>query len=814
MRELLLGFRQWKRTPGLAVAAILSIGLGVGATTAIFGVVRHVLLAPLPFPDADQLVIAWETSPDNPARWVAPANFVDWRRDTAHVFTGLAAFDTFSAAIGGTGEPERLRAISASGTFFAVLGETPAEGRLLVADDDRPGAPCVAVLTPGLRARRFGAETPAVGQSLVVDGRLCAVVGVLPGRFSFAMFPTVELWTNGDRGVPTTFPFPGDVTTVRDAHLLFVLGRLRPGASAASAERELGAVMARLATTYPDTNTGLGAHVESLHATVVGNARPVLLLLQATVALLMLVACANVAHLLLGQMTARRQELAVRASLGARRHDLVRQVLAEAAALALPGAVLGLLIATWGLNVLVSLAPTSVPRLSEIGIDPWLLAFGVALAIVTTVVFALAPALDASSPAVSSLLAHGRRVAGRAHGSWHRAIVVGELALAQVLVVGAVLLTASLVAAMRVPLGFEPGGRVTAELNLLRDPYLRPIGTDGFAVNPAPKRQLVEAVLTRLASTPGVRAVAASFTVPLGGAPNRGVRIEGAPAPPRGQEPAADFQAVTSDYFRATGIVLTGGRTFTAADDERGQKVAVVNRAFAERYLSGRDALGSVVAIGQTNRHVVVGVVADVRNRQIERAAEPAIYVPFRQNDEGWPFLAVTAWVDGDAAAAGALLRAAFTAADSHQPISNIRTVETLLAAQLAPRQFMTRVVGLFGALAVALAAIGAYGVMTLSVATRRREIGVRSALGATAGSLRGMVLREASGLTLVAAALGLGLALGAGRLAQSLLYRVSATDPALLAGAAAFVIGVGLVAAVVPAQRAARLAPLDALRD
>ncbi|MEP7116017.1 MAG: ABC transporter permease [Acidobacteriota bacterium] len=812
MRELLLGFRQWTRTPGLAVAAVLSIGLGVGATTAIFAVVRHVLLAPLPFPEPDRLVIVWETSPDNPSRWVAPANYLDWRRDTTHVFDGLAAFDPYSAAIGGSGEPERLRAMSASGTFFGVLGQGPSEGRLLIADDDRPGAPCVAVLAGGLRARRFG-RGPAVGEPLVVDGRACEIVGVLPASFSFALFPAVELWTSGDRGVPRTFPFPGDVTTVRDAHLLFVLGRLRPHVTPGTAAHELGAVMARLATAYPDTNTGLGAHVESLHAAVVGNVRSVLLLLQATVALLMFVACANVAHLLLGQMAARRQELAVRAALGARRHDLVRQLLAEAAVLAGPGAVLGLLLATWSLDVLVSLAPASVPRLNEIGVDPWVLSFGVALTALTTVIFALAPALEASSPAVSSLLAHGRRVAGRDHGSWHRAIVIAELALAQVLVVGAVLLTASLLAALRVPLGFVPGGRVTAELTLLRDPYLRPTAADGFAIDPAPRRQLVDAVVTRLSGTAGVRAVAASFTPPLGGAPNRGVHIEGAPEPAPGQEPTADFQAVTPDYFRATGTTVMKGRAFTAADDERGPPVAVVNLAFADRYLAGRDALGGVVRIGKSRRHVVVGVVADARNRQIERAAEPAIYVPLPQNDEGWPFLAVTAWVDGDAAAAGPLLRAALSAADPHQPISNLRTVDALLAAQLAPRRFITRLVSLFGALSVVLAAIGAYGVMALSVATRRREIGLRSALGATAGSLRRMVLREASLLALLAAALGLGLAIGAGRLAQSLLYQVSATDPIRLVCAAAFVVMVGVVAAFVPAQRAARLAPLDALR-
>ncbi len=814
MRNLVLGVRHWRRSPWLAAAAIVSIGLGVGATTAIFGVVRHVLLRPLPYTAPEALVMAWETAPGNPARWVAPATFLDWRRDTPHVFASLAAFDSFSAALTGSGIPERVRGVSASGNFFATLGQVPAEGRLLVPGDDQPGAPCVAVVAETLRQRRFSGDAGAVGATMVLDGRTCTVVGVLPAAFSFPLLAPADVWTNGDRGVPRSFDFPGDVTTVRDSHLLFVLGRMQPGITAATAERELQVVMTRLAAAFPDTNTGLGAHVEPLQASIVGNVRPVLWLLQVTVVVLLLVASANVAHLLLGHAAGRRQELAVRASLGAGRGTLIRQLLVEACALAIPGGLLGLLLATWGVDLLVASAPASVPRLSEIAIDPAVLAFGLALTCATTVLCALAPALNASQPATQSDLSSGARVAGRRHTTWHRAVVAGELALAQLLVVGALLLSASLLAATRVDLGFVPEGRLTAQLTLSRDPYLRPApGGSEFSADPRPRQQLIESVLTRLRATPDVRAAAASFTPPLGGAPNRGARVEGAPEPPRGQEPTADFQAVTPDYFRTLGIALVEGRDFTTADDAGSQPVAIVNRAFANRYLQGRRAVGSVIRFGPSRRHIVVGVAADVRNRQVERAAEPAFFVPFPQNDEAWPFLAIAVWTRGDPASAAPLLRGALAAADPNQPISRLLTAEAVVADQLAPRRFTTGLVGLFGGLALALATLGAYGVLSLSVAARRREIGVRSALGASPSSLRGLVLREAAGLSAAATLVGVVLAISVARLGQSLLFEVSATSPALLAAAVAAVVIPALMAAALPAERAARTQPIDALR-
>ena len=572
--------------------------------------------------------------------------------------------------------------------------------------------------------------------------------------------------------------------------------------------------MARLASDYPDTNTGLGARVVPLHEAVVGGVRPALLLLQAAVGVLLLVGCANVAHLLLARAERRKQELAVRASLGAGRGRLVRQLLAESLAIAVPGGVLGMLGAAWGVDLLVAAAPPEVPRLAEVGVDPAVLAFAALLTLVTTVVFGLAPALGLASPDIVSHMVSGQRLAGRAGHGWHRVIVVGELALAQVLVVGALLLTSSLLAATRVDLGFDTAQRLAVDINLSADRYLQPKAeATEFTINPQPKWQLVEAVLSRLSATPGVKAAAASFTAPLGGAPNRGVRIEGAPEPARGQEPEADFQVVTADFFRALGIAVAEGRGLTSSDDERSQPVVVVNRAFATRYLAGGPAVGRVITFGRTRRHLVVGVVADARYRQVEQPADPTFYVPLRQNDEGWPFLSFTLWADGVPSAYTSTLRDAVRSVDPAQPVSRIRTYDEIFATALAPRRFNTWLVGLFGATALLLAALGAYGVMAFAVASRTRELGVRSALGASAGSLRRLVLEETAALAAVASVIGLGTALAGGRLMQTLLFDVTPRDPFTFVVASTLVLASAMLAAYLPARRAARMRPLEALR-
>lgn len=807
MRDLLLGLRTLRTTPGVTVAAILSLALGIGATTTLFSVTRHVLLAPLPWPAADRLVMLWETSPETSSRWVAPANFVDWRRADGGAFTGMAAFDSVSHTLTGDGEAERLRGVSASGAFFTTLGQEAAEGRALRPSDDAPGAPCVAVLTAGLRARRF-AGRPVVGSPLVLDDRPCTVVGVLPAAFQFPLMPRAEIWTNGDRGVPRSFPFPGDVTTVRDAHLIFVVARLAPGVSISDADARLRGIADNLARAYPDTNTGLGARVQALHEAVVGDVRRPLWLLQAGVVVLWLVACVNVAHLLVGRASRRAHEIAVRVSLGARRRDLVRQCLGEALAYALPGGVLGLLLALWAVDAVVSLAPAALPRVGEIAIDPIAVLAALAQTIGATLLVGLVPVLWTRRAPATALHGTARGGASRGARRWQRGLVVGELALAQVLVVGAWLFASSFAAATAVPLGYEPAGRLVAELPLTRRP------DDGEEAGLTARRQFLDRVLARLAAAPGVRRAAAGFTAPLSGAPNRGVRIAGAPEPAPGAEPTADFQAVTPDFFTTLGIPLTGGRAFDARDDARSASVAIVNARFVAQYFGTASPIDREIGFGNGRRHRIVGVVGDTRYRRLEQAPEPAFYVPAAQSGEFWPYLSLAVDAAGDPAALAATLREAVREADPRQPVATLRPLTQIVDDALAARRLNTALVFTGSAIALLMAVVGAYGVMTSLAAARAREFSIRAALGAPGTHLGGGLLREATMLAVSAVVAGQIAAVVAGASWRALLFGVGASDPRLLAAAGATLILATLVACGPAALRVARANPVDALRN
>jgi predicted permease len=809
------GIRLFARRPGLTLAAVASLALGIGANTAIFSVLNAVVLRPLPFPQAERLVAVWETSADNPERWVAPANFLDWKRE-ARAFASLAAYDSFSTNLTGRGEPERLRAGGASGDFFTTLGVQAAHGRTLLPPDDEPGAERVAVLTHGLWQRLFGGSPAAVGQTLVLDGRPHVVAGVLPERFRMPTMDQVEIWVNGDRGIPRSFPFPGDITTVRDSHILFAVGRLADDASAQGARAELSAIMARLADRYPDTNAGLGANVVALHEQVVGNVRPLMLLLQLAVGAMLLIGCANVASLLLGQAASRQTELATRMALGAGRWRLVRQMLFETLVLAVPSAGAALLLAVWGLDALVALAPAELPRAQEIGIDASVLAFTACVTLAATIVFGLGPAIRASRTAgTPGAHAAHRATGGRGIRRWHRAMAVAELALAQVLLAGSGLLLESFAAAQRVELGFDPDGRTAADLSLPADRYLRPLANqDGnsFKIDAAPKRALVEGVLERLRAAPGVRAAAAAFTAPMAGAPNRGIWIDGDPEPPPGLEQASDFQVVTPDYFRALGMTLVRGRGFTDADRADTPPVVVVNQAFTDRYFAGRDPIGRVVRFGGSARHAIVGIVSDARYRDVERPADPTFYIPLAQNDERWPFLSFTVWADGQTPVPG-FVRQAVRAVDPNLPIARIRSYDEILRTNLAPRRFNTWLVGIFAGVALLLAAVGTYGVLAYAVAARTREIGVRAALGASPRELVRLVMKEGVIVTLAAAAIGVAGSLAAAGLLRGLLYAVGPRDPGVFLPVVGVLTVVGLLAPWIPARRATRVDPTAALR-
>ncbi|HEX6163709.1 MAG TPA: ABC transporter permease [Vicinamibacterales bacterium] len=815
MTDLRLALRLCLRHPLLSLAAIASLALGIGANTAIFTVLNGSVLRPLPYHDPDRLMVVWETRADNPRRPVAPANFLDWRRETS-AFSGLAAFDNFSATLTGAGEAERLNAVSASGNFFDVIGVQARIGRVLTADDDRADAPKVAVLTDALWHRLYGGAADALGKTITLNGMPHTIVGVLPAQFDMPMVAGGDVWMTGDRGIPRSFPFGGDITAVRDSHIIAVIGRLAGNATREQAQAQLTSVMASLSQRYPSTNAGLGASVVPLHEEIVGDVRPLIVLLQVAVAVLLLIACANVAHLLLGQAATRQAEIAMRYALGADRSRIVRQLLIETLMIAVPGGLAGLALAIAGVRALVWVAPQNLPRLAEITVDTRVLAFSIVMTLITAVVFGLGPAMQTARTSANDLGRIGQRVAGhRGVRRGHQALVVGELALAQALLVGAGLLLTSFVHASRIDLGFAQQDRVLAEINL-GPAYVQPIGKDG-SIDPSRKIRFINTVLDRVRGGQGVIAVAASSTAPLTGAPNRGMRIEGDPALPPDQQPNADFQLITPDYFRALGITLVAGRTFTAADRADTPPVLVVNQALVDKYFAGRNPIGRVILFGGSKRHEIVGVVADSRYRFVEQPADPTFYLPLEQNDERWPFLAFTVWTDGsDAAttAAAAQLRAAVREADPQQPISRLRTIEEILASSLAARRFNTWIVGLFAATALLLAAVGTYGVMAFAVASRTRELGIRAALGASPADLIKMVLGQGLLLTMTASAIGLLAALTLTRFMASMLFNVAPRDPITFAAVAGVLALIAIAATLIPARRAMTVNPTVALKD
>ena len=814
LSDLRLGLRLLLRRPGIALAAVLSLAIGIGANTAIFSVLHSVVLNPLDYGEPDRLVVVWETSGENNERWVAPANFVDWRTE-ARTLASLAAFDEFRPTMTGSSEPEVLRAISASGSFFTTLGVSAAVGRTLLPSDDAAGAEAVAVLSDGLWQRAFGAAPDIIGRSIVIDQRPHTVVGVMPARFESPLQSSaIDVWVSGDRGVPRTIPFQGDLSAVRDSHIIVVVGRLAPGVSREAAQQELTTLMQELSRRYPSTNAGLGVNVRSLHEQVVGDVRRLVTLLQLAVGMMLLIACANVAHLLLGQAAGRVSEMSTRMALGAGRGRLIRQVLAETLVLAVPGGLLGVVLAAWGVQALIAARPQAMPRVDAIALDMSVLAFTCGVTLLTAFLFGLGPAIQLARHASLQAQSDRRTTAARSVRRWHHAITIGELAMAQVLLLAAGLLLASFIAAQRVTLGFESTGRVAADLTLASQRYLRPITPGEPRIDITPKLQFVNSVLERVRSAPGVRAAAASFTSPLTGAPNRGISFEGRPRKGPGLEDTADFQVVTTDFFRAVGATLVAGRDFDERDGANAPRVAVVNDAFAKKYFPAANPIGHRVLFGGGLTHEIVGVVADMRYRSVESPADPTFYLPIGQNAERWPFLSFTVWSDGEAATAIGLLRAAIRAADPQQALMRVRSYDEIVSGALAARRFNTLLVAAFAAAALLLAAVGTFGVMAYAVSVRARELGVRAALGAKPGDLLRMLLRQGAMITGVAVTLG-----GIGGLMttsalSALLYDVAPRDPRTFVAVTASLGAVGLLATWWPARRAVRLNPTSALRD
>jgi putative ABC transport system permease protein len=794
MNDLRFAVRQLSRAPGFTAVALFTVALGIGACVAIFSVVDAVLLRPMPYPDPERLVTLSEKKlPRFTAAPVAPGKYFEWRRQ-ATSFQGLAALRDGSYNLTGAGEPVRVSAGRLTANTFSVLGIRPVMGRDFSEAEDVPGRENVVILGHGLWMRQFGGRPEILDRTVQLDGRPFTVIGVMPPSFQVD-------WAIPRAGGPidvfTPAAYSAGDRQDRRKHTLSVVGRLGPGVTLEQAQSEMDLVARRI----DDSAIAWGVNLTPVLEGTVRNIRPMLLSLLGAVAFLLLIACANVANLLLARATARGREIAVRAALGARRGRIVRQLLIESAVLGLGGGLLGVLVASWGQSALVALASTSLPRAAEIGIDARVLAFASVLALATSVVFGMAPALSASRVTLhETLKASGRGTPSG--GRLRSTLVVAETAIALVLLVGAGLLIRSFVRLQEVDPGFRAQGALAVSLPLSQEKYRTDRERAAFA----------QAVEDGLAGLPGVQSVGSAQVVPFSG-PGviYGFRIEGDTEPRDGGLP--EYHAVTPDYFRTLGIPLRRGRAFQASDTAGAARVALISESTARSYFPGEDPIGRRIAFNLREPGVwreIVGVVADVKNGVLNAGPTLQTYEPYAQS----PGDALTVVVRAAPAVDPAAIRAAIRAVDGNQPIASLRPLTEWVAQSIARQRFAMWLFAVFSVVALLLASVGIYGVMAYAVARRTSEIGIRMALGAHAGDVLRLVFAQGGRLILLGVAAGVVASLLLTRFVQSMLFGVSAHDPLTFA---AIIAGLSLVATLacwLPARRAAAVDPMTALRS
>jgi putative ABC transport system permease protein len=802
-RDLRYAARTLARSPGFTAVALATLALGIGANTAIFSVVDAVLLRRLPYGEPERLVAVYQTLPSQgvTSNGVSYPNYADWAAQTKS-FEKLGAVRMHDYTMTGQGEPALVVAGTVTSNVFPLLRAAPLLGRGLVPSDDNAGAPPVTVLSEHLWRERFGGDASAVGKSVRLDERVFTVVGVMPASFKTPPnVPPAEIWTPLAQD-----PVFADLREKRGGHYLTIVGRLAPGVSSSQAQAELAGIATELARRFPKENEGWGVRLLPLAESYVAGVRTALLVLLGAVGLVFLIACANVANLLLARSTGRAREVAIRTALGAGRGALLRQFLAECLLLGLVGGGLGLAVAAAGTGSLRAWLPADLPRVGEVRIDARVLLFSLAASAASVIVFGLAPSLNASGTNLSGALREGSAGAGEsaAKRRLRRAFVATETALSFVLLVGAGLLARSFARLQEVPLGFEPSHVLTAGMSLPRSQYAKPEQWLGF----------YSTLVDRLKSDPGVESVAASLPLPLyGGGLNFAFKIEGRPERP-GSDLTANYTAMTPSYFHVLGIPLLQGRLIGDGDVHGAPMVCVISSTFAKRYFPGEDPLGRRLDFGfrESVSREIVGVVGDVRRDGLGAESRPEMYVPFAQ-DPWWAAYAVVRTA-GDPARLAGTLRSEVRALDPTLPVESVQPMTDMVSDSVAPPRFRTTLLGLFGLVALLLAAIGIYGVISYSVGRRTREVGIRMALGASRRDVLKLVIGE--GLALTAAGLAIGAlgAVGLTRYLASLLFQVGRLDPATYAAVAATLLFAGILACWIPARRAARVDPLTALRS
>ncbi len=812
-QDIRYGARLLLKSPGFTLIAVLTLALGIGANTAIFSVVNFVLLRPLPYANSDQLVMIWERNlkkgwSESPT---SSANFVDFRTSARNL--EVAAFTDTNGNFNLTGgdQPERVAGLRVSANLFPLLGVNPGRGRLFLPQEDQPGAGHVLILSYGLWQRTFAANANLINQTIQLNSQSYTVVGIMPPDFKFPpAFSAVvgsseESVSNADLWVPLT---TDDIPLVRDRRDLKMMGRLKPGVTVAQAQADLNAIASRLDREFPDVNGGIETHVIPLREQVTGDISLALFVLMTAVALVLLIACANVANLLLAKATGRQKEIAIRTALGATRLRILRQLLTESVLLGLLGGLLGLLFAVIGAETLIAFVTTNIPKLKDFTFDATVLLFTLLIALVTSLFFGLAPAIDASKPNLNEALKEGGRSSS---GSASRQrlrdfLVITEVALAVILVTASGLMFRSFLRLQGVNPGFNPKNLITLEVELPDAKYHAAQQQQNF------QQQLLQ----RLTTIPGVQSAAAVDNVPFGvNAFNTSFMIEGRPVPAVTERPRAFYRVISPNYFRTMGIPFRRGNEFTDRDSAEMPGVAIINETAARKYWPGEDPIGRKIKRGRPESKnpwvTIVGIAGSASQLSLREESQPEIYVPFLQNTT-LNFSLVVRTASDPKTITGAIRKEVW-ATDKDLPVSNMKLMDELISNSTAQPRFYVILLTVFAALALILAAVGVYGVMAYSVTLRTRDIGIRMAVGAQPMDIFKHVIGHALMLASIGLVIGLVLAGTSTLVMKSLLFGISTADPLTLIVTALILLAVALLASYLPARKATKVDPMVALR-